>query len=141
MRCVFLILCMFVFMGAADALQSCLALSTSTACKHSESENLGRVDWSATCLNGSYTIKGVAGCSIASSSFTRATTSEVMGEETNCFCKVFAPYESNWVYSRGLGSASDCYANCSYYCARAFAVGSDWTYNTSFRESIINVVK
>lgn len=139
MRCVFLILCMFVFMGAADALQSCLALSTSTACRHSESEASGRVDWSATCLNDSYTIKGVAGCSITSSSFTRATTSEVMNEETNCFCKVFAPYESNWVYSGRGGSA--CYANCSYYCASAFAAGSNWTYYPGFRESIINVAK
>lgn len=137
MRCVFLILCMFVFMGAADALQSCLALSTSTACKHSESEASGRVDWSATCLNDSYTIKGVAGCSIKNTSFTRATTSEAMVKETNCFCKVFAPYESNWVSSRGFGSASDCYVNCSYNCASAFAEGS----NEKFRESIIKVVE
>lgn len=137
MRCVFLILCMFVFMGAADALQSCLALSTSTACKHSESEASGRVDWSATCLNDSYTIKGVAGCSTTSSSFTRATESKAMDAEQHCFCKVFAPYESNWVYSIGLGSASDCYANCSYNCARAFAEGS----NEKFRESIIKVVE
>lgn len=135
MRGVFAFLCVFVFMGAADAVQSCLALQTLTECGASVAES-GYVDWSAECA-GLYTIRGIAGCSMSEGSYARAD--EDLAQEVYCFCKVYAPFESGWQYAMNLsdsGGATVCRENCAYFCADGFVFG-ETKVNGFFREKII----
>lgn len=132
MRGVFAFLFVFVFIGAADAVQSCLALNTSTECVASVAES-ECVDWSAECAK-SYTIRGIAGCSVSKDSYTRADKD--FTREVFCFCKVYAPFESGWQRAMNLGDATVCRADCAYVCANGFANG--WTdENADFRKNII----
>lgn len=139
MRGVFAFLFVFVFIGAADAVQSCLALNTSTGCGHSVAEKSGYVDWSAECAK-SYTIRGIAGCSVSKASYTRASADADLAKEVNCFCKVYAPFESGWQYAINLGAATVCRQNCAYYCANVFVRGGT-DENPTFRKDIIVPVK
>ncbi len=136
MRGVFAFLCVFVFMGAADAVQSCLSLESLQECWHSVDMGTGLVDWSAECA-GSYTIRGIAGCSVNNGSYARAD--EDLAQEVYCFCKVYAPFESGWQYAINLGDAYECRQNCAYYCADGFVSGSTKEIGT-FRENIIGSV-
>lgn len=135
MRGVFAFLFVFVFIGAADAVQSCLALNTSTGCGHSVAEKSGYVDWSAECAKA-YTIRGIAGCSVSKASYARASAAGYLTQEIYCFCKVYAPFESGWQYAINLGVATDCRENCAFYCADGFVSGGTKE-NGSFREKII----
>lgn len=137
MRGVFAFLFVFVFIGAADAVQSCLALNTSTECGASV-EGTGLVDWSAECAEQSYTIRGIAGCSVVKDSYTRADKDlgQDFDREAYCLCKVYAPFESDWQYAMDLGKATDCRQNCAFYCANGFANGRT-DLNDEFRKNII----
>ena len=133
MRGVFAFLFVFVFIGAADAVQSCLALNTSTGCGHSVAEKSGYVDWSAECAKA-YTIRGIAGCSVSNGSYARADKD--FDQEVYCFCKVYAPFESGWQYAMKLSAATDCRENCAYVCANGFVKGGT-DENGAFRKDII----
>lgn len=141
MRGVFAFLFVFVFIGAADAVQSCLALQTLTECGASVAEGPGYVDWSAECA-GLYTIRGIAGCSVYQDSYARADIDfgQDFDQEVFCFCKVYAPFESGWQYATGSEKATDCRENCAYYCAEGFVSGETKEIG-SFRENIIGSVK
>ena len=136
MRGVFAFLFVFVFIGAADAVQSCLSLETLAGCGYGIIEANGHVDWSAECA-GSYTIRGIAGCSMYRESYARADKD--FDQEVYCFCKVYAPFESGWQYAINLGDAYECYSYCSSYCAEGFATGN--IENPEFREKIMVPVK
>lgn len=138
MRGVFAFLCVFVFMGAADAVQSCLALKSLTGCGHSVEMGSGLVDWSAECAEQSYTIRGIAGCSVSKDSYTRADKNlgQDFDREVYCFCKVYAPFESGWQYAMSLSAATDCRANCAFYCANGFA-NEKTDHNGDFWKDII----
>lgn len=140
MRGVFAFLFVFVFIGAADAVQSCLSLQTLTECGASVAEGPGYVDWSAECA-GLYTIRGIAGCSVSNTSYTRANIDfgQDFDQEVFCFCKVYAPFESGWQYATGSEKATDCRANCAFYCADGF-VNEKTDGNDDFRENIIRSV-
>ncbi|MDW2974608.1 MAG: hypothetical protein R8M70_00940 [Alphaproteobacteria bacterium] len=133
MRGVFAFLFVFVFIGAADAVQSCLALNTLTECGHSVAMGSGLVDWSAECAK-SYTIRGIAGCSVSIGSYARADKD--LTKEVYCFCKVYAPFESGWQYAMILEDAYSCRDNCAYVCADGF-VNRSTKENEFFREKII----
>lgn len=133
MRGVFAFLFVFVFIGAADAVQSCLALESLKGCGHSVEMDSGLVDWSAECA-GSYTIRGIAGCSVSKGSYARADKD--FDQEVYCFCKVYAPFESGWQYAINLGDVYSCRANCAYYCANGF-VNEKTDENGDFWEKII----
>lgn len=133
MRGVFAFLFVFVFIGAADAVQSCLALNTLKVCGHSVDMESGLVDWSAECA-GTYTIRGIAGCSVSNGSYARADKD--FDQEVYCFCKVYAPFESGWQYAINLGDAYSCRAMCAYYCANGFT-NEKTDENPAFWEKII----
>lgn len=135
MRGVFAFLFVFVFIGAADAVQSCLALNTLTKCEHSVEMESGLVDWSAECAEHSYTIRGIAGCSVFEDSYTRADKD--FTQEVFCFCKVYAPFESGWQRAMYVEKgATSCRANCAFYCANGFVDGYT-DVNPDFRKNII----
>lgn len=139
MRGVFAFLFVFVFIGAADAAQSCLALNTSTDCGHTMEMDSGLVNWSAECAKA-YTISGIAGCSKSDVSYTRASADAELAQEVYCFCKVYAPFESGWQYAMPFGDAYSCRQKCAYYCANGFVIGRT-DVNVAFREKIIVPVK
>lgn len=134
MRGVFAFLFVFVFIGAADAVQSCLSLETLTGCGHSVDMGTGLVDWSVECAE-SYTFRGIAGCSVNNGSYASADAD--LAQEVYCFCKVYAPFESGWQYAINLVDASECRANCASYCANGFAIGKIDEGNPEFWEKII----
>lgn len=135
MRGVFAFLFVFVFIGAADAVQSCLSLETLTGCGYGLLEANGYVDWSVDCLEPPF--RGIAGCSVYEDSYVRASADEDLAQEVYCFCKVYAPFESGWQYAINVGAS--CYAYCSSYCAEGFATGN--IENPDFREKIMVPVK
>lgn len=135
MRGVFAFLFVFVFIGAADAVQSCLSLETLAGCGYGIIEANGHVDWSVDCLEPPF--RGIAGCSVSTDSYVRAD--EDLAQEIYCFCKVYAPFESGWQYAINLGDAYECYSYCSSYCAEGFATGN--IENPEFREKIMVPVK
>lgn len=85
----------------------------------------GNMDWMISCQSDDgedgQLIKGVAACGTGTDSNGNLVTSSRSADNKNCYCKMYWPAESKWVYS--VGSKVACIYDCGNLCSQIYQMG------------------
>lgn len=145
------ILCLLVllgYVGAANAVQKCIALGSSSGCDdYGATDNLTGlnngygVEWYGSgCGDGNdIEIRGLAIC--ANTTGTAGDTAETLfiidpdeGENGNCWCKMVSPAVSAWVLEGTYSTTEYCSSDCTDFCSRIIPEYS----GSAARDSMLN---
>ena len=112
----------------AAAVTKCVALNSSTTCTYS-SGAAGQSNWSARC--GGIVIHGVAFCGSQDGvemgrKNVSVTISSTSADNKYCWCRMFSPAFSLWVFSGSYPSAGKCADRCAANCAEAVQYDPDF---------------
>lgn len=110
-------LCVIVHIAPANAVVKCVLRPNNCQNDHNaDGDNV----WSRQCSSGgnSLVITGFSACAIDRGSVIEKLDVDTSGTRNNaCYCKVFSPFESKWVYSTtAIGDlcAEECERECGY---------------------------
>lgn len=119
----------------AMAVVQCVALDASVVATDT---SYGSSDWTAVFPN--MTIKGVATCGGTSQTSNQLSDDVLVGDGSNCWCRVISPFITSWVWANegGLNDPNDCYESCAYLCVNDMRYSSGSSWRTKLYNAIIN---
>jgi hypothetical protein len=130
----------------ATALKQCRRNMDATVVPTAQTPGDSSVNWSVGI--GNRTLKGISYCgsqgtlaisalNVTSSSVANTTASSNLSANIRCWCRVFSPFPSDWIYVNWFGTGTDigCNRSCAQACVNAFSqvqtVRAN-TYNTMY---------
>lgn len=107
-------LCVIAHIAPANAVVKCVLRPDN--CQYDRNADGDNV-WSRQCSSGdnSLVITGFSACAIDRGRVIEKLDVDTTGTMNNaCYCKVFSPFESKWVYSRTTVTSDLCAEECGY---------------------------
>lgn len=107
-------LCVIAHIAPANAVVKCVLRPNN--CQNDRNADGDNV-WSRRCSSGdnSLVITGFSACAIHRGTVIEKLDVDTSGTRNNtCYCKVFSPFESKWVYSRTTVTSDLCAEECGY---------------------------
>lgn len=106
-------LCVIAHIAPANAVVKCVLRPNNCQNDRNDGDNV----WSRRCSSGdnSLVITGFSACAINRGRVIEKLDVDTSGtRNNNCYCKVFSPFESKWVYSRTTVTSDLCAEECGY---------------------------